>query len=224
MTHRSAATRSSLSSKARRTGSRRAHHARPCRASTATASRTCLTTRRSGSTRASSQIFDRIYIDGLMSGVTLSALRDMKRDGKKIVGVVLYDYQMAQVADRAGVEIVSVGDSVGVNIWGLKSEADVTLDQMVLVCRAVRRGVTRALVSCDVPLASLQGGLDAAVRAAVRLVEEGGTAMVKVDAAASSTDAIRAIVDAGIPVWAQFGTDPAAAITDRLVREAVKIG
>src|SRR5262245_51658568 len=158
-----------------------------------------------------------------MSGVTLSALRDMKRDGRKIVGVVLYDYQMAQVADRAGVDIVSVGDSVGVNIWGLQSEADVTLDQMLLACRAVRRGVTRALVSCDVPLTSLQHGHEAAVRAATRLVEEGGAEMVKVDAAASSTDIIRAMSAAGIPVWAQFGSDPAAPITDRLVREAVML-
>jgi 3-methyl-2-oxobutanoate hydroxymethyltransferase len=158
-----------------------------------------------------------------MSGVTLTALRDMKREGRKIVGVVLYDYQMAQVADRAGVDIVSVGDSVGVNIWGLQSEADVTLDQMLLVCGAVRRGVTRALVSCDVPLASLQEGRDAAVRAAARLVEEGGAEMVKVDAAASSTEAIRAMAGAGIPVWAQFGSDPAAPITDQLVREAVTL-
>src|SRR5262245_57697096 len=158
-----------------------------------------------------------------MSGVTLTALRDLKRGGRKIVGVVLYDYQMAQVADRAGVDIVSVGDSVGVNIWGLQSEADVTLDQMLLVCRAVRRGVTRALVSCDVPLASLQQGHDAAVRAAARLVEEGGAEMVKVDVAASSAEAIRAMADAGIPVWAQFGSDPAAAITDQLVREAVTL-
>jgi len=156
-----------------------------------------------------------------MSGVTLTALRDMKREGRKIVGVVLYDYQMAQVADRAGVDIVSVGDSVGVNIWALRSEADVTLDQILLVCRAVRGGVTRALVSCDVPLASLHEGRDAAVRAAARLVKEGGAEIVKVDAAASSTDAIRAMVDAGIAVWAQFGSDPAAPITDQLVREAV---
>ena len=158
-----------------------------------------------------------------MSVVSLAALRQMKRDGRKIVGVVLYDYQMAQVADRAGVEIVSVGDSVGVNIWGDQSEADVTLDQMLLVCRAVRRGVTRALVSCDVPFASLQEGRDGALRAAARLVQDGGADLVKIDAAASSLDAIRAMADAGIPVWAQFGRDPAAPITDQLVREATSL-
>lgn len=152
--------------------------------------------------------------------VTLAALQQMKRDGRKIVGVVLYDYQMAQIADRAGVDIVSVGDSVGVTLWGHNTEAEVTLDQMVLVCKAVRRGVARALVSCDVPLAPLQAGVDAAVSAATRLIDEGGADVVKMDAAASSIEAIRAVTRAGIPVWAQFGTDPAAPIADRLVREA----
>ena len=71
----------------------------------------------------------------------ISALQQMKRDGRKIVAAVVYDYQMAQIADRAGVDIVSAGDSVGVTLWGQSSESDVTLDQMVLVCRAVRRSV-----------------------------------------------------------------------------------
>ena len=88
--------------------------------------------------------------------VSVPALQQMKRDGRKIVAVVVYDYQMAQIVDRAGVEIVSVGDSVGVTMWGQESELEVTLDQMLLVCRAVRRGVARALVSCDVPYGPLQ--------------------------------------------------------------------
>ena len=152
--------------------------------------------------------------------VTLPALQQMKQDGRKIVAVVAYDYQMAQIADRAGVDIVSVGDSVGVNVWGHSNELEVTLDQMLLVCQAVRRGVTRALVSCDVPFGPLQQGTDAAVQAAIRMVKEGGADLVKVDVGSSSADAVRAITRAGIPVWAQFGIDPAAPITDRLVREA----
>src|SRR2546430_6048518 len=106
--------------------------------------------------------------------VTLAALQRMKQDGRKIVGVVVYDHQMAQIADRAGVDIVSVGDSVGVNFWGHQSESEVTLDQMLLVCRGVRRGVSRALVSCDVPVGALQEGDDAAARAASRLPQGGG--------------------------------------------------
>ena len=152
--------------------------------------------------------------------VTLAALQQMKQDGRKIVGVVVYDYQMAQIVDRAGVDIASVGDSVGVNFWGHDSERDVTLDQMVLVCQAVRRGVTRALVSCDVPFGSLQEGTAAAVRAASRLVEDCGADLVKVDAGASSVEAIRAMTQAGIPVWAQLGAESAAPIAESLVREA----
>jgi 3-methyl-2-oxobutanoate hydroxymethyltransferase len=147
----------------------------------------------------------------------------MKQDGRKIVGVVVYDYQMAQIADRAGVDIVSVGDSVGVNVWGHSSETEVTLDQMLLVCQAVRRGVTRALVSCDVPFGALQEGTEAAVRAASRLVEEGGADLVKVDAGASSGDAVQTVTRAGIRVWAQFGTESASPHTDRLVREAKRL-
>ena len=73
----------------------------------------------------------------------LAALRGMKRAGKKIVGVVVWDYQMAQIVDRAGVELVSVGDSVGVNLWG-EQEGEITLEEMLVVCKAVRRGVKRA--------------------------------------------------------------------------------
>ena len=138
----------------------------------------------------------------------VAALQQMKRDGRKIVGVVVYDYQMAQIVDRAGVDIVSVGDSVGVNMWGQRSEMEVTLDQMLLACKAVRRGVERALVSCDFPYGPMQEGVDAAVRAAARLVEDGGADMVKLDAAAHHLDAVRAVAATGIPVWAQFGITP----------------
>jgi len=129
--------------------------------------------------------------------VTIAALQQMKREGRKIVGVVVYDYQLAQIVDRAGVDIVSVGDSVGVNMWGHATESEVTLDEMLLVCRAVHRGVTHALVSCDLP-----AGTADVVAAARALVRDGGAEMVKVEAEA---DSIRAIVEAGIPVWAQLG-------------------
>src|SRR2546423_15420767 len=90
--------------------------------------------------------------------VTIPALQQMKRDGRKIVGVVAWDYQIAQIVDRAGVDIVSVGDSVGMNLWGRDDPEDMTLDEMILVCQAVRRGVRRALVSCDFPYGVLQRG------------------------------------------------------------------
>ena len=136
--------------------------------------------------------------------MTLPALQQMKREGTKVVGVVVYDYQMARIVDRAGVDIVSVGDSIGMNIWGHSNELEVTLDQMALACAAVRRGVDRALVSCDLPIGSLRQSTDGVVRAAASLVENGAD-VVKVDAAAEFPDAVRAIARAGIAVWAQFG-------------------
>ena len=140
--------------------------------------------------------------------VTLAALQQMKGDGRKIAAVVAYDFQIAQIVDRAGVDVVSVGDSVGVNLWGHASQREVTLDQMTLVCQAVRRGVARALVSCDLPFGPLEQGPDAAVSAAGRMIAEGGADLIKLDGASSYPDAVRAIVLAGIPVWAQFGIAP----------------
>jgi 3-methyl-2-oxobutanoate hydroxymethyltransferase len=124
----------------------------------------------------------------------LATLAAMKRAGKKIVGVVAWDYPMAQIAERAGVDLVSVGDSVGVNLWGQK-DGEITLDEMLIVCKAVRRGVKRALLSCDLPprVTSL--------RNARRLVHEGGAELVKIEAA---PEVVGEIATAGIRVFAEF--------------------
>jgi len=146
--------------------------------------------------------------EGGSDRVTLAHLHQMKAERRKIVAVVVYDYQMATIADRARVDIVSVGDSVGVNLWGHATQLEVTLDQMILVCQAARRGVSRALVSCDLPLGTLREGIDATVRAARRVSAEGGADVVKLDGAADCPQAVEAIARAGIPVWAQFGATP----------------
>jgi 3-methyl-2-oxobutanoate hydroxymethyltransferase len=151
-------------------------------------------------------------MESMESAVTVPALQQMKRDGRKIVGVVAWDYQIAQIVDRARVDIVSVGDTVGVNLWGQRSPFEVTMEEMVVVCKAVRRGVKRALVSCDFPFGPLQEGTEAAVRAAIRLVKEAGADMVKLDGAADFPDAVRAIARAGIPVFAQLGITPHTAL------------
>jgi 3-methyl-2-oxobutanoate hydroxymethyltransferase len=123
--------------------------------------------------------------------VTISLLQQMKREGKKSIGLVAWDYQMARIADRAGFDFISVGDSVGVNLWGRSDVLDVTLDEMLICCKAVRRGVERALVSCDMPYGPVQQGIDSALAAATRLVAEGGADMVKIDAAAEFPDTVR---------------------------------
>lgn len=144
--------------------------------------------------------------------VTLAAVRQMKADRRKIVGVVAWDYQIAQIADRVGAEIVSVGDSVGINLWGHSSPLEVTLEEMIIVCKAVRRGVRRALLSCDLPYGPLQEGGAQGLRAAIRLVKEAGADVVKLDGAAQFPEAVEALVRAGIPVFAQFGITPQTAL------------
>src|ERR1700739_4494895 len=129
----------------------------------------------------------------------------MKRDGRKIVGLVAWDFQIAQIADRSAVDILSVGDSVGVHLWGHENPLEVTLDEMVIVCKAVRRGVKRALLSCDFPYGPLQEGPKYAVRAALRLAKEAGVDMVKLDGAADFPECVEAVVRAGVPVFAQLG-------------------
>jgi 3-methyl-2-oxobutanoate hydroxymethyltransferase len=145
------------------------------------------------------------------SPVTIPALQQMKRDARKIVVVVAWDYQIAQIVDRVGVDIVSVGDSVGVNLWGRANPLEVTMSEMLVVCKAVRRGVKRALLSCDFPFGPLQKSTQSAVDAAMLLTKEGGADMVKLDGAADFPEAVRAIVRAGIPVFAQFGITPQTA-------------
>jgi 3-methyl-2-oxobutanoate hydroxymethyltransferase len=129
---------------------------------------------------------------------------------RKIVGVVAWDFQIAQIADRAGVDLVSVGDSVGVNLWGHASGDEITLDEMLIVCKAVRRGVKRALVNFDLPEKEQR------VEAAIRL-RDAGADMVKL----GDEKAIREVVRAGIPVFAEFhgGNVP----VEKLVEQAKRL-
>jgi 3-methyl-2-oxobutanoate hydroxymethyltransferase len=144
--------------------------------------------------------------------VSLRDLQQAKEQGRKIVGVVAWDYQIARIVDRAGVDLVSVGDTVGVNLWGHSNPFEVTTEEMLVVAKAVRRGTSRALVSVDFPFGPLQEGADSAVRAAIRFVKEAGVDMVKLDAASDYLDAVEAVTRAGIPVFAQFGITPQTAL------------
>jgi 3-methyl-2-oxobutanoate hydroxymethyltransferase len=144
--------------------------------------------------------------------ISLRTLQQMKNDERKIVGVVAWDYQIARIVDRAGVELVSVGDTVGVNLWGHSNPFEITMEEMLTVTKAVRRGTSRALVSADFPFGPLQEGAYSAVRAAIRFVKEAGVDLVKLDAAADHLDAVEAVTRAGIPVFAQFGITPQTAL------------
>jgi len=133
----------------------------------------------------------------------------MKREGRKIVGVVAWDFQIASIAERAGVDLVSVGDSVGVNLWGHASGDEITLDELLVVCKAVRRGVKRALVNMDLPEKDQR--LDAALR-----LRDAGADMVKL----SDERTIAEVVRAGIAVFAEFhgGDVPVHELVDQAKR------
>ena len=141
--------------------------------------------------------------------MSLARLAELKRGGKKIVAVVCWDTPMAKMADAAGVDLVSVGDSVGVNLWGQK-EGEITVDELLVVAKAVRRGVKRALVSVDLPA-------NAAPAEASRLMEAGAD-MVKILA---SPDVIREVVKKGVPVFAELHGDKLN--PDELVAEAKRL-
>jgi 3-methyl-2-oxobutanoate hydroxymethyltransferase len=172
-----------------------------------------------------------------LTKLTASSLRQLKADGVKIFAAICYDYQMARIADKAGADMLTVGDSVGHNMWGYPTQYEVTIDEMVHVCRQVALGAERALVTCDLPFGPIQMGVKEGLAAAIRLVKEGRAEMVKIDNAPANLDTVKAVLNAGIPVFPQFGFSPQASMAigdfnarsedavraakDRLVKEAM---
>jgi 3-methyl-2-oxobutanoate hydroxymethyltransferase len=143
--------------------------------------------------------------------VTPQALKDKKARGEKIVRIVCYDYVMALLADRAGVDGILVGDSVGMVQLGMNSTVPVTMEEMIHHCKAVMRAVKYALVIGDLPFGSYETCSTDAVRSACRLMKEGGVDAVKLEGGLSIAPTVKAIVDAGIPVVGHIGLTPQSA-------------
>src|SRR5437870_8598750 len=135
----------------------------------------------------------------------------MKRDGHKIVMVTSYDYPTAMLADQAGVDSILVGDSYGMVVLGYDNTIPVTVDELLPVCRAVRRGATHSLLIGDLPFMSFQASTAEAVRNAGRFVKEGGMEAVKVEGGRDVSPIIKAIARAGIPVLGHIGVTPQTA-------------
>jgi len=141
--------------------------------------------------------------------VTIRDLQAKKDSGEKIVATTAYDVLFGRLVDAAGVDMVLVGDSLGMVIAGLESTKQVTLDQMIWHCAAVRRGVRRAMLIFDMPWMTYQISAREAVRNAGRALAETNATAVKLEGAGrSSLDAVRACVDAGIPVMGHIGFTP----------------
>jgi len=140
--------------------------------------------------------------------VTIHTLRKMKQAGERITMLTAYDASFARLLDQAQIDVLLVGDSLGMVVQGHNTTLPVTMDQMVYHCAAVARGTERAHLVGDMPFGSYQASADEAVRNAMRLVAEGGMEAVKLEGGAEYCEVIERIVRAGIPVMGHIGLTP----------------
>ncbi|MDT5262555.1 MAG: 3-methyl-2-oxobutanoate hydroxymethyltransferase [Acidobacteriota bacterium] len=140
--------------------------------------------------------------------VTVPAVLSSKERGERLVCLTAYDYPTARIVDEAGTDIVLVGDSLGNVVLGYDSTVPVTLEEMLHHTRAVRRGVERALLVADMPYGTYHTGERDAVRAALRLVKEGGAEAVKLEGGRNRVETIRRLVGEEIPVMGHIGLTP----------------
>jgi 3-methyl-2-oxobutanoate hydroxymethyltransferase len=138
----------------------------------------------------------------------LPDLQAMKARGEKISMLTAYDATMAGLLDRAGIDVLLVGDSLGMVILGGDDTLEVTMDDMVRHTRAVRRGAKRALILADMPFMSYQASTSDAVRNAGRLLQEGGAAAVKLEGGTPVLATVERMVSVGIPVVGHLGLTP----------------
>ena len=143
--------------------------------------------------------------------VTLSVLAEKRALGEPIVMVTAYDYPSAQVAEAAGVDVVLVGDSAAMTVLGYPSTVPVSLEEMLMLAGAARRGLSTPLLVGDLPFGSYEASNEQAVVTAQRFVKEAGCDAVKLERGGSSTERAAAIVGAGIPVMGHVGLTPQTA-------------
>jgi 3-methyl-2-oxobutanoate hydroxymethyltransferase len=146
------------------------------------------------------------------SKVTLTQIQAMKEQRQPITMVTAYDYTAALLADRAGIDMLLVGDSLGNVMLGYNSTVPVTMEEMIHHTRAVMRANPAALVVADLPFLSYQTSVPEAVRNAGRLLKEGGAEAVKLEGGRAMAPMVKAITDAGIPVMGHLGLTPQSAV------------
>ena len=140
--------------------------------------------------------------------VTTQTLRQMKAAGTPIAMLTAYDYTMARILDRAGIDAILVGDSASNVIAGHETTLPITLEQMIYHAQCVVRGVTRALVIVDLPFGTYQGNSKEALVSSIRVMKETGAHAVKLEGGSAALPAVERILQAGIPVMGHLGLTP----------------
>ncbi len=140
--------------------------------------------------------------------ITTKSLVEMKTNGEKISMLTAYDYTMAKIVDRAGVEIILVGDSASNVMAGHETTLPITLDQMIYHASSVVRAVERSLVVVDLPFGTYQGNSRKALATAIRIMKESGGHSVKMEGGEEIAESISRILTAGIPVMGHLGLTP----------------
>ena len=143
-----------------------------------------------------------------MPKTTILDIYKKKAEGKKITMLTAYDYPTAQIVDQSGIDMILVGDSLGMVVQGVTSTLPVTMDEMIYHTKMVSRGTASALVVGDMPFLSYQTHKSEAIRNAGRFLKEAGAESVKLEGGSQMAETIRAIVNAGIPVVAHIGLTP----------------
>jgi len=145
---------------------------------------------------------------GEIKKVTTHKLREMKQNGEKISMLTAYDFSMAKLVDRAGIDVILVGDSASNVMAGHETTLPITLDQMIYHAGSVIRAVDRALVVVDLPFGSYQGNSKEALNSAIRVMKETGAHAVKMEGGSEIAESIERILKAGIPVMGHLGLTP----------------
>lgn len=140
--------------------------------------------------------------------ITTRSIQEMKLAGRKVSMLTAYDFAFSEIIDKAGIDIILVGDSASNVIHGHETTLPITLDQMIDHASAVVRGVERALVVVDLPFGSYQGNSKRALESAVRIMKESGAHAVKMEGGAFIIESVKRILSAGIPVMGHLGLTP----------------
>ena len=140
--------------------------------------------------------------------VTISQIKEMKARAEKIVMLTAYDYSTAKLIDQAGIQLILVGDSLGMVVLGYESTIPVTMEEMLHHTKAVVRGTKQAMVIGDMPFMTYHISIEDALRNAARFIQEAGAQAVKLEGGVTVAEKVRRIVDCGIPVMGHIGLTP----------------